>query len=1071
MKLLNPPSPTSVILRVKLMDSSSTTGAGLTGLTSASSGLRISAIKYGEATGTEYTVAGSTIESITTLGTYETPTATKCRFKEVDATKFPGVYEVHLDDTRYASTKSVILAINGATNLAEAEFEIQTENIAADTRTVSGTTQTAGDIVALVSSIGTSGGAAVNAPVNADNASGGIPGVTVGTTKVGTQTGTYANTYNENLSYHTITHAANAIDWVYRLNGGGGSSPVSLTWIGYLVSANDTITVDVWDHVGGAWDSGVFSIVGQAGTTNVTRLIKLYAKHMGTSGAELGNVYVRFRCTGMTSPVLNTDQLSLQYAITSRSAGYANGQIWVDTNHGSAGTLPFVNGTADNPCLTWADAWTLSASTGIRRFQIVNGSAIQLTASFVGYSIEGENWDLDFNGQDISKSHIMGAELTGTATAPTGKPKLEHCDAIAGLTIPPCYADSLAFEDTLTLGSAGDYIIDNAHSAIAGTSRPTIVFASGDCNLNLRHYSGGIELRGMASGADCSVEGFGNVVINADCANATVVIRGTFTLTNNGTNMTIVDSARWAEDQSIASVTGSVPGVGTPVSLDGGPATLAGMLTKMADNNGGVDFRSVSDSLHALQGVVVAGVPSNVTAASGTIVYGTNISGSYTDTFLNDGVYWVTAPVAVNGLDVTMTFAISSSQPNAVYIDGRWEAHTSRYVNVYAYNWITSSYDLLSDATTRMNHNTADQTYLYTLLPAHRKADGTVQVRFMSTSVTTGDRLYLDQVLVRAVAAGATTAEIADAVYAKMKYSVYGGAIWIDTVNGAAGAVVGVNGMASYPVNNLADAITLAGLVGVKVFNLAPDSAITLTQSFDGYIFNGSGTISLNNQSIADAQFIGTHLIQGVSTGSDAHFEHCQFGVLTVAACHFHNCVFSDTVTFVSSSMYNLIACADGTPAGTSAPTFVFASGVTAAFRDWRGGLVLDYMVAGTEAKVDGQGRLVIGANCTGGDVIYRGFYDQFTDNVPGGFIAAGGTVTGTARFAVDQSSAFATAFWNFGTRTLTSFGTLVTDVRNAVWNSLIEYVDETGATKKTKAYVMLQAIFSTIKQRLKVKP
>ena len=117
---------TSVILRVKILNSSVATGAGLTGLTSASSGLIISTIADNEASATTYTVAGSTIESITTLGTFATPTATKCRFKEVDATNHKGVYEIQLDNTRYAvsSAKFLLVSILGATNCAETDIVI-----------------------------------------------------------------------------------------------------------------------------------------------------------------------------------------------------------------------------------------------------------------------------------------------------------------------------------------------------------------------------------------------------------------------------------------------------------------------------------------------------------------------------------------------------------------------------------------------------------------------------------------------------------------------------------------------------------------------------------------------------------------------------------------------------------------------------------------------------------------------------------------------------------------------------------------------------------------------------------
>lgn len=117
---------TSIVLRVKILNSSVSTGAGLTGLTSASSGLIISTIADNEATATTYTVAGSTIESITTLGTYATPTATKCRFKEVDSTNHKGVYEIQLADARYgvSSAKSLLVSIVGATNAAETDVVI-----------------------------------------------------------------------------------------------------------------------------------------------------------------------------------------------------------------------------------------------------------------------------------------------------------------------------------------------------------------------------------------------------------------------------------------------------------------------------------------------------------------------------------------------------------------------------------------------------------------------------------------------------------------------------------------------------------------------------------------------------------------------------------------------------------------------------------------------------------------------------------------------------------------------------------------------------------------------------------
>jgi hypothetical protein len=53
--------------------------------------------------------------------------STKCRFKEVDSTNFPGLYEMQLADARFAvsSAKTLRINISGATNLLDKEILIQ----------------------------------------------------------------------------------------------------------------------------------------------------------------------------------------------------------------------------------------------------------------------------------------------------------------------------------------------------------------------------------------------------------------------------------------------------------------------------------------------------------------------------------------------------------------------------------------------------------------------------------------------------------------------------------------------------------------------------------------------------------------------------------------------------------------------------------------------------------------------------------------------------------------------------------------------------------------------------------
>lgn len=175
MKLAYKNGITSVILRVKIMDSASTTGGAKTGLTFASAGLIIATIADNEATTTRYRASSSEVETVTTLGTFETPTSGKCRFKEVDSTNHPGLYEIHIANARWAvsGARSIIVTVSGASGAAQVDAEVQLGDVPTDVQKVAGTAQTAGDIVDLLNDldaqIGT-GTATVTAPVASSGA-------------------------------------------------------------------------------------------------------------------------------------------------------------------------------------------------------------------------------------------------------------------------------------------------------------------------------------------------------------------------------------------------------------------------------------------------------------------------------------------------------------------------------------------------------------------------------------------------------------------------------------------------------------------------------------------------------------------------------------------------------------------------------------------------------------------------------------------------------------------------------------------------------------------------------------
>ena len=395
-----------------------------------------------------------------------------------------------------------------------------------------------------VNNIGSASGGAFNFSAETDNTGGAIKSITF----VGSQTNTFAATESEDATNHTIDDTGNAFDIVYQYDIGGGRTGVEVTFHGYLNGSNDSCDIQAYDFVGADWET-VKTLSGQSGTTNITEVIPLLTKHTGT-GSDLGNVLIRFVTTGQSNPQLNIDQLLVAGVNTGQTVGYANGQIWIDTNDGTAGTEAFVNGTADNPVNSLADAITISGNIGLKSFNIATGSSITLAASAEDYEFEGNGWTLALGGQSIAGTFVMGATISGTFTGSTGI--FEDCiiNAITGpgLTMRRCFFNDV----TITNNGTDGWYLNDCRSRVAGTASPNFDFgaAAGNTGLSLRAYSGGLELENMGqSGTDnASIEGFGALTVNANCTGGTIALRGLFRLTDNGSATIVKDDVETSVD-------------------------------------------------------------------------------------------------------------------------------------------------------------------------------------------------------------------------------------------------------------------------------------------------------------------------------------------------------------------------------------------------------------------------------------------------------------------------------------------------------------------------------------------
>lgn len=241
------------------------------------------------------------------------------------------------------------------------------------------------------------------------------------------------------------------------------------------------------------------------------------------------------------------------------------------------------------------------------------------------------------------------------------------------------------------------------------------------------------------------------------------------------------------------------------------------------------------------------------------------------------------------------------------------------------------------------------------------------------------------------------------------EFGIYeGGAIWIDTVNGAAGTTDYESGTVFNPVDTIADANILAASLGLSRFRVAPGSTITFAAAQQAQEFLGSGwTLALGGRDIANSLFVGA-TVSGIGTGVGMQsFLHCEMGAVTLPAdTHLDECGISGTQTFLAGDYFYDRCHSD--VAGSGAPQFDFTVGAlntNLGIRNYSGGVDLRNMgQAGTDvASIEGRGQVIVNVNCTGGTIVIRGAF-ELSDS-------GAATITDGARWNQSQILSDATPF------------------------------------------------------------
>lgn len=337
--------------------------------------------------------------------------------------------------------------------------------------------------------------------------------------------------------YHQLDDqdgSPNILQGYYKFDIGGDGVPTSVTITGIFSGANDNFLIQVNTGSSGTpnWSTRG-TINGTNSLANEVHTFNLFAEDIVTD--VVGGVWVRINGTGLTSPQFDVDQIFVSKAVVSRTVGYALGSIWVDSA-GNSGTELYVNGTADNPC-PWADAVTISATLGIKKFQVASGNTVTLTGNSDNYEITGYAASVALAGQSIEGANFYGLTISGTGVTTTNEPHFIDCEFDSAVTLGPSHFIRCGFGNTLTMGSPGNFFVVDGYSKVAGGGTPAISMgvAIGASNLSIRRWGGGLSLIDIESGDSISAEAtVGGVLTLTGAAGSTVEVRGGWKTVSSG---------------------------------------------------------------------------------------------------------------------------------------------------------------------------------------------------------------------------------------------------------------------------------------------------------------------------------------------------------------------------------------------------------------------------------------------------------------------------------------------------------------------------------------------------------
>jgi hypothetical protein len=206
-----------------------------------------------------------------------------------------------------------------------------------------------------------------------------------------------------------------------------------------------------------------------------------------------------------------------------------NGVVAIDVLSSNSGT-EFPTGTRSNPVNNISDAATIAGNLGIQTFEF--RGLLTLNQAYPSWTFRGvsaeKNDLLDLNGFSVDKSIFRSCGLQGSYT---GQIEAVECDLNLLTGVNGSFR-RCGISANMSLASGAAVIFANCFSEVPGSSTP-VINCSGALSLNVRNYSGGIELTNADNAlfvASVDLDPGTLIIDDASNTQGTVLVRGTGTL-------------------------------------------------------------------------------------------------------------------------------------------------------------------------------------------------------------------------------------------------------------------------------------------------------------------------------------------------------------------------------------------------------------------------------------------------------------------------------------------------------------------------------------------------------------